>query len=139
MHPLLSLLLSLPPTLVIPLALLTFSLLFSLTLFILYLLLTLYSTLLLSSNLDRRAALLAQLNINEKATKRKLIGFFHPYCNAGGGGERVLWTAIAYLQRTEPETVMIVYTGDLEEGKVIEKGKIIASVQVSPCTWAGRG
>ena len=21
------------------------------------------------------------------------VGFFHPYCNAGGGGERVLWQA----------------------------------------------
>ena len=27
-----------------------------------------------------------------------VIGFFHPYCNAGGGGERVLWTAIRALQ-----------------------------------------
>ena len=22
------------------------------------------------------------------------VGFFHPYCNAGGGGERVLWQAV---------------------------------------------
>lgn len=22
------------------------------------------------------------------------VAFFHPYCNAGGGGERVLWVAI---------------------------------------------
>lgn len=27
-----------------------------------------------------------------------VVGFFHPYCNAGGGGERVLWTAIRALQ-----------------------------------------
>jgi len=27
-----------------------------------------------------------------------LIGFFHPYCNAGGGGERVLWIAVQALQ-----------------------------------------
>lgn len=25
------------------------------------------------------------------------VGFFHPYCNAGGGGERVLWCAIRAL------------------------------------------
>lgn len=31
-------------------------------------------------------------------TKPKLVGFFHPYCNAGGGGERVLWVAIRALQ-----------------------------------------
>ena len=27
-----------------------------------------------------------------------VVGFFHPYCNAGGGGERVLWIAIRALQ-----------------------------------------
>lgn len=26
------------------------------------------------------------------------VAFFHPYCNAGGGGERVLWCAIRSLQ-----------------------------------------
>lgn len=26
------------------------------------------------------------------------VGFFHPYCNACGGGERVLWCAIRALQ-----------------------------------------
>lgn len=25
------------------------------------------------------------------------IGIFHPYCNAGGGGERVLWCAVKAL------------------------------------------
>ena len=28
-----------------------------------------------------------------------VVGFFHPYCNAGGGGERVLWVAIRALQK----------------------------------------
>lgn len=27
------------------------------------------------------------------------VGFFHPYCNAGGGGERVLWIAIRAIQK----------------------------------------
>ena len=26
------------------------------------------------------------------------VGFFHPYCNAGGGGERVLWQAVKVTQ-----------------------------------------
>lgn len=26
------------------------------------------------------------------------VGIFHPYCNAGGGGERVLWAAIRAMQ-----------------------------------------
>lgn len=28
------------------------------------------------------------------------VGFFHPFCNSGGGGERVLWSAIKVLQDT---------------------------------------
>ena len=31
--------------------------------------------------------------------KPLIVGFFHPYCNAGGGGERVLWVAIRALQK----------------------------------------
>lgn len=26
------------------------------------------------------------------------VAFFHPYCNGGGGGERVLWCALRALQ-----------------------------------------
>lgn len=40
------------------------------------------------------------------------IGFFHPYCNAGGGGERVLWCAIKAIQTTYPHVKCVVYTGD---------------------------
>lgn len=42
------------------------------------------------------------------------VGFFHPYCNAGGGGERVLWTAIRALQRRYPDVRCVVYTGDTD-------------------------
>lgn len=27
-----------------------------------------------------------------------VVGIFHPYCNAGGGGERVLWAAVQAIQ-----------------------------------------
>ncbi|KAG1727063.1 glycosyltransferase family 4 protein [Suillus paluster] len=55
----------------------------------------------------------------------KFIGFFHPYCNAGGGGERVLWTAIAATQRAHPNCISLVYTGDVDA----TKEQIIAQVQ----------
>jgi hypothetical protein len=42
------------------------------------------------------------------------IGFFHPYCDAGGGGERVLWTGVRALRKRFPAAKLIVYTGDLE-------------------------
>ena len=55
--------------------------------------------------------------------------------NAGGGGERVLWTAIAALQRTEPNIVSVVYSGDVDASK----DEIIAKVKVRfsslPCAY----
>lgn len=33
------------------------------------------------------------------ASSEQCVGIFHPYCNAGGGGERVLWCAIRALQK----------------------------------------
>ncbi|KAM4684185.1 GDP-Man:Man(3)GlcNAc(2)-PP-Dol alpha-1,2-mannosyltransferase isoform 3-T3 [Amazona ochrocephala] len=41
-----------------------------------------------------------------------LVAFFHPYCNAGGGGERVLWCAIRTLQKKYRNVTCVVYTGD---------------------------
>uniref|UniRef100_F6W757 GDP-Man:Man(3)GlcNAc(2)-PP-Dol alpha-1,2-mannosyltransferase n=2 Tax=Ornithorhynchus anatinus TaxID=9258 RepID=F6W757_ORNAN len=41
-----------------------------------------------------------------------VVAFFHPYCNAGGGGERVLWCALRALQKKYPEALYVVYTGD---------------------------
>ncbi|XP_022800947.1 GDP-Man:Man(3)GlcNAc(2)-PP-Dol alpha-1,2-mannosyltransferase-like [Stylophora pistillata] len=41
-----------------------------------------------------------------------VVGFFHPYCNAGGGGERVLWTGIRALQNRYNFVRCVVYTGD---------------------------
>ncbi len=50
--------------------------------------------------------------------------------NAGGGGERVLWTAIAATQRSNPDVVSVVYTGDTE----VSKEQIIAKAKVRT-TW----
>ncbi|KAL2132378.1 hypothetical protein VTI74DRAFT_3888 [Chaetomium olivicolor] len=41
-----------------------------------------------------------------------IVGFFHPFCNAGGGGERVLWAAIRATQQRWPKAKIVVYTGD---------------------------
>lgn len=45
---------------------------------------------------------------------RCVLGFFHPYCNAGGGGERVLWVAIRAIQKKYPSIHIVVYTGDTD-------------------------
>ena len=55
-----------------------------------------------------------------------IVGFFHPFCNAGGGGERVLWAAIRATQQRWPEAVCVVYTGDHDA----DKDEIIKRVQV---------
>lgn len=42
------------------------------------------------------------------------VGFLHPFCNAEGGGERVLWAGIQATQKRWPNAVCVVYiyTGD---------------------------
>ena len=40
------------------------------------------------------------------------VAFFHPYCNAGGGGERVLWQSVLAVQEAYPDYRIVVYTGD---------------------------
>jgi len=53
-----------------------------------------------------------------KSTNTKIIGFFHPFANSGGGGERVLWCAIKALEEMHLNPTsshsfhVIVYTGD---------------------------
>lgn len=46
--------------------------------------------------------------------QKVVVAFFHPYCNAGGGGERVLWCALRALQKKYPAAVYVVYTGDVD-------------------------
>ncbi|KAL9125585.1 MAG: hypothetical protein Q9217_005235 [Psora testacea] len=53
------------------------------------------------------------------------IGFFHPFANAGGGGERVLWAAIRATQVEYPNAICVIYTGDHGSGKttILERVK----------------
>jgi alpha-1,2-mannosyltransferase len=53
-----------------------------------------------------------------------IIGFFHPFCAAGGGGERVLWAAIHDTQMTYPNALCVVYTGDHSVDKQTMLGKV---------------
>ncbi|CAM9941410.1 unnamed protein product, partial [Discosporangium mesarthrocarpum] len=65
--------------------------------------------------------------ISREAT---VVAFFHPYCNAGGGGERVLWRAVHALGRLSKDRGgrsihVIIYTGDVE----VSPEDIIAKVR----------
>ncbi|KAI1199377.1 glycosyltransferase family 4 protein [Nemania serpens] len=54
-----------------------------------------------------------------------IVGFFHPFCNAGGGGERVLWAAVRATQRRWPKAKIVVYTGDHD----VSKDEMLSRVQ----------
>ncbi|KAK0540631.1 asparagine-linked glycosylation protein [Tilletia horrida] len=56
-----------------------------------------------------------------------IVGFFHPFCNAGGGGERVLFQALAHHQQQDPNTLCVVYTGDLSD--TVSKHDILSRAQ----------
>ncbi|KAL7268805.1 asparagine-linked glycosylation protein [Rhizina undulata] len=50
-------------------------------------------------------------------TDAVIVGFFHPYCNTGGGGERVLWAAIRATQDKYRNVMCVVYTGDQDSSE----------------------
>ncbi|KAF9433729.1 asparagine-linked glycosylation protein [Entomortierella beljakovae] len=72
--------------------------------------------------------------IKEENHPYLIAGFFHPYCNAGGGGERVLWTAIRDIQRDYPHVISIVYTGDTDVNKddILERVKSRFNIELDP-------
>ncbi|KAE8254567.1 hypothetical protein A4X13_0g3371 [Tilletia indica] len=53
--------------------------------------------------------------LNKRREEITIVGFLHPFCNAGGGGERVLFQALAHHQDRDPNTLCVVYTGDLSD------------------------
>lgn len=46
-----------------------------------------------------------------EAERKIIFGFFHPYANAGGGGERVLWAAIKATLEQSERNICVIYTG----------------------------
>ncbi|CAM4362610.1 unnamed protein product [Caretta caretta] len=51
-------------------------------------------------------------SIGKDGKHQLVVAFFHPYCSAGGGGERVLWCAVRALQKKYKDAIYVVYTGD---------------------------
>eukprot|EP00299_Pterocystis_sp_00344_P010445 c4668_g1_i1.p1 GENE.c4668_g1_i1~~c4668_g1_i1.p1 ORF type:complete len:485 (+),score=91.25 c4668_g1_i1:53-1456(+) len=52
--------------------------------------------------------------MTKKTSNKVVIGFFHPFCNDGGGGERVLWCAIKALQSSDfrEKVTCVVFSGE---------------------------
>lgn len=64
-------------------------------------------------------------SIKRKCPRQFSIAFFHPYCNAGGGGERVLWCAVTAINTAYPKVKIVIYTGDLDVSpeEIIKRAK----------------
>ncbi|KAK6203294.1 protein required for asparagine-linked oligosaccharide assembly [Scheffersomyces amazonensis] len=64
---------------------------------------------------------MSKRDIND--TNRKLLyGFFHPYANNGGGGERVLWESVKATLLADDRNIAIIYTTntDVEPLNILE-------------------
>ncbi|KAJ1932692.1 asparagine-linked glycosylation protein, partial [Linderina pennispora] len=62
-------------------------------------------------------------------------GFFHPYPNAGGGGERVLWTMIKAIQDKYPFVVCVIYSGDkVDRDTLLQNVKSKFGMDIKPET-----
>ncbi|KAF4007289.1 GDP-Man:Man(3)GlcNAc(2)-PP-Dol alpha-1,2-mannosyltransferase domain protein [Saccharomyces cerevisiae] len=76
-----------------------------------------------SSLLNRAVASCGEKNV-------KVFGFFHPYCNAGGGGEKVLWKAVDITLRKDAKNVIVIYSGDFVNGENVTPENILNNVKV---------
>ncbi|KAG7801314.1 hypothetical protein KL944_003721 [Ogataea haglerorum] len=45
-----------------------------------------------------------------KSKRRLIYGYFHPYSDANGGGERVLWEAVHYTLKQSEQNLVAIYT-----------------------------
>ncbi|CAH8547715.1 unnamed protein product [Heterobilharzia americana] len=48
------------------------------------------------------------------SANHKIVAFFHPYCNSGGGGERVLWIAVKCMLEKYKNIIVVIYTNDTD-------------------------
>ncbi|XP_015601200.1 GDP-Man:Man(3)GlcNAc(2)-PP-Dol alpha-1,2-mannosyltransferase isoform X2 [Cephus cinctus] len=70
----------------------------------------------------------------ERTQNGTVVAFFHPYCNAGGGGERVLWAAINAIQTKYANVHIAVYTGDLEADpeQILKRAEKAFNIKLKP-------
>lgn len=64
----------------------------------------------------------------------RTVALFHPYCNAGGGGERVLWCAVRAIQSKYKNVKVYVYTGDNDATpeQILKKSRNTFNITVDP-------
>jgi alpha-1,2-mannosyltransferase len=73
----------------------------------------------------KRRQFLSSLSPKVDQHPPNIVGFFHPYCAAGGGGERVLWQSVKYCLERWEYTVCAIYTGDdLTKEEMVNRVKV---------------
>ncbi|KAM7269938.1 hypothetical protein ACFE04_029152 [Oxalis oulophora] len=60
----------------------------------------------------------SQIVYGRRNRDKNAVGFFHPYTNDGGGGERVLWCAFKAIQDQFPDLHCVIYTGDQDASPI---------------------
>ncbi|CAG0916366.1 unnamed protein product [Notodromas monacha] len=76
---------------------------------------------------------ISELRRKFRGGKKIVIGIFHPYCDAGGGGERVLWCAIQALQKTYAQCSFRIYTGDkAADEEILARASLRFGVNIKP-------
>jgi alpha-1,2-mannosyltransferase len=73
-----------------------------------------------------------RISRTKKSEDQKVIAFFHPYCDAGGGGERVLWCGIRAIQRRFPAEKIVIFTGDINSApdQIISKAQQRFNIEI---------
>ena len=69
-------------------------------------------------------------DINDPS-RRLLYGFFHPYANNGGGGERVLWEAVKATLDQDEKNICVIYTTNVDAEPLTILGKAQDKFQVT--------
>ena len=82
------------------------------------------------NNFSNKSSLLKRATASCGEKNVKLFGFFHPYCNAGGGGEKVLWKAVDITLRKDAKNVIVIYSGDFVNGENVTPENILNNVKV---------
>ena len=67
----------------------------------------------------------AWYNKSKGKPKSKTVAFLHPFCAGGGGGEVVLWDAIAYMMQQRGEKLkfdkIVIYSANDDQNKKLSK------------------
>ena len=68
----------------------------------------------------------------------RVVAFFHPYCDSGGGGERVLWVAIEAVLREEGgDGIVAIYNGGERDIDTVLR-TVVRQFRIDLTKFAGR-